>query len=57
MKLEKKESKNIAISSKVTESQNEKLMDLSEKEGMTKSALIQELIKIGYMTYTKRKTF
>lgn len=57
MKLEKKESKNIAISSKVTEGQNEKLKELSEKEGMTKSALIQEMIKIGYMTYTKRKTF
>lgn len=57
MKLEKKESKNIAISSKITETQNEKLKELSKKEGMTKSALIQELIKIGYMTYTKRKTF
>lgn len=57
MKLDKKESKNSPISSKITDNQDLKLKELAEKEGMTKSALISELLKIGYMTYTKRKTF
>ena len=57
MKLEKKETKSNPISSKITLSQDEKLVALADKEGMTKSALIAELLGIGYKTYTKRKTF
>lgn len=57
MKLDKKEAKTKPISSKITENQNEKLEALAEKEGITKSSLISQLLGIGYMTYTKRKAF
>jgi len=57
MKLEKREVKSNPISSKITLSQDEKLTELAEKEGMTKSALIAQLVGIGYKTYTKRKVF
>ena len=57
MKLEKREVKSNPISSKITLSQDEKLQELAEKEGMTKSALIAQLVGIGYKTYTKRKVF
>lgn len=57
MKLEKKEAKTKPISSKITDEQNEKLTALAEKEGITKSSLISQLLGIGYMAYTKRKTF
>ena len=57
MRLEKREVKSNPISSKITKSQDEKLTELAEKEGMSKSSLIAELLAIGYKTYTKRKTF
>jgi len=55
--IEKKESKTKNISSKITNSQNEKLEKLAEKYGITKSNLISQLLEEGYKKITKNKTF
>jgi len=55
--LEKKESKTKNVSSKITESQNEKLEKLAKKNGITKSNLISQLLENGYKNITKNKTF
>jgi len=51
----KKEPKSQTAATKITETQNEKLIKLAEKQGLTKSNLIAQLIAIGYKTATKTK--
>jgi len=53
----KTETKNKSVSTKITEKQNEKLEKLAQKEGITKSKLINHLIEVGYKDFTKNKTF
>ena len=55
--LEKKESKIKNVSSKITNSQDEKLIKLAEKYDISKSNLISQLLEIGYKNITKNKTF
>jgi len=55
--IEKKQSKTKNISSKITDSQNEKLDKLAEKHGITKSNLISQLLAEGFKSITKNKTF
>lgn len=55
--LQKKESKTHTISSKLTPTQNHKLTKLAEKNNITKSDLVSQLIEIGYKHITKNKTF
>jgi predicted DNA-binding protein len=52
---EKKQPKNKSVSTKITESQNEKLDLLAKKLGITKSNLMNQLIALGYQTATKTK--
>jgi predicted DNA-binding protein len=54
MKIEKKEVKSKAVSTKVTELKNQKLETLAKKKGVTKSSLIEQLISIGYEQVTKK---
>lgn len=55
--IEKKESKTVGVSTKITPTQNEKLEKLAEKYGITKSNLINQLIEDGYKNITKNKYF
>lgn len=57
MKITKKVSKTKAVSTKLTEEQNVKLEALAKKHDMTKSALVAELLEIGYKSTTRNKTF
>jgi len=57
MKIVKKIAKNKAISTKITDTQDEKLVRLALKYGITKSNLINQLIEAGYKEITKSKTF
>ena len=54
-KLEKKTPKSKAISTKITEEQNEKLENMAKKSGITKSNLIFQLISIGFGEVSKSK--
>lgn len=53
MKLERKQLKVKAVSSKITERQNKKLETLAKKKDITKSNLIAQLLNIGYKEITK----
>lgn len=55
--IEKKENKTIVVSTKITPTQNEKLEKLTQKYGITKSNLINQLIEDGYKNITKNKNF
>ena len=57
MIIEKAVKKDTAISSKITEAQEKKLVALAKDRNMTKSAIIAKLLEIGYIEVTKRKTF
>ena len=57
MKITKKIVKSKAVSTKITEDQNKKLEALAEKHGVTKSALIADLLENGYKALTRNKTF
>jgi len=57
MKVQKKEKRDKTVTTKITSNQDEKLVELAEKLGMTKSSLVSELIKIGYISHTRKKTF
>lgn len=57
MSIIKKEAKNKAVSTKITEKQEEKIINLALKHGITKSNLINQLIEAGYKELTKKKTF
>jgi len=54
MKIERKQLKAKAVSSKITEKQNKKLKTLADQKGITKSNLIGQLLEIGYKQSTKR---
>ena len=54
-KLKTKAPKTKAISTKITDEQNEKLEKLAEKYGITKSNLIFQLIEEGYGSFVKTK--
>ena len=55
--LIKKTVRDKAVSTKLTTEQNEKLVALAKKSGITKGNLMAQLIKIGYKEVTKHKTF
>ncbi len=57
MQIAKKQKKDTAVSTKITAEQNEKLVKLAQKHGVTKSALIAQLLEDGYKTATRNKTF
>lgn len=54
MKIEKKIVKSKAISTKVTELQNQKIETLAKNKGVTKSNLISQLMSIGYKEVAKK---
>ena len=54
MKIEKKIVKSRAVSTKLSELQNQKLETLAKKKGITKSNLISQLIGIGFKEVAKR---
>lgn len=54
MTLEKKKSNTKSISTKMTELQNQKLETLAKNKGITKSSLINQLIKIGFKEIKKK---
>ena len=54
MKIEKKQLKNKAVSTKITELQNQKLETLAKKKGITKSNLVSQLLGIGFKEVAKR---
>jgi len=54
MKIEKKVLKSKAISTKVSELQNQKIETLAKNKGVTKSNLISQLISIGYKQVSKK---
>lgn len=56
-KIEKRVVKSRAVSTKVTEEQNEKLEELAKQKGVTKSHLISQLLAIGFVQATKFKSF
>lgn len=55
--IQKKEPKTQAVSTKLTDSQNEKIVKLAQKHGITKSNLISQLLEIGFKEVSKNKTF
>lgn len=55
--LEKKQPKNKSVSTKITEDQLKKLDELAEKEGMTRSNLINQLLASGFVKETRFKNF
>ncbi len=54
MKIEKKVVKSKAVSTKVSELQNQKIETLAKKKGVTKSSLISQLLGIGYKEVAKK---
>ncbi len=56
-KIEKRIVKSKAVSTKVTEEQNEKLELLAQQKGVTKSSLISQLLAIGFVQASKYKSF
>jgi len=54
MKIERKQLKSKAVSSKITEKQNKKLETLAKQKDITKSNLISQLLEIGYKQSTKK---
>jgi len=57
MKIVKKDPKDTSVACKITKAQNEKLVKLSEKLGISKSNLIAQLIEQSYKDLTKNKSF
>ena len=57
MIIEKKTPKSKSVACKITEEQNDKLIKLSQKLGITKSNLMAQLIGQGYKDLTKNKMF
>jgi hypothetical protein len=53
--IEKKVVKNKAVSTKITELQNQKLETLAKKKGITKSNLISQLLSLGFEQVAKKK--
>jgi predicted DNA-binding protein len=52
--IEKRVKKEATISSKITEEQDKKLVKLAKEFNKTKSAIIAELLEIGYKKATKK---
>lgn len=57
MTIIKKDPKKKTVCSKITDSQDEKLIRLAEKHGITKSNLLSQLIEIGFKEASGNKTF
>ncbi len=55
--IKKRIVKSKAVSTKVTEDQNEKLELLAKQKGVTKSSLIAQLLAIGFVQASKYKSF
>jgi len=53
--IEKKVVKNKAVSTKISELQNQKLETLAKKKGITKSNLISQLLGLGFEQVAKKK--
>ncbi len=57
MKIPTQEKKLTTVATKITATQNDKLVILAKKQNLTKSSLIAYMIEESYKTITKNKTF